>query len=194
MAEAVVSSDEPPDSWLTAWSAVASAGGSGGGGAAGLVPTRLLLEAASRALLEEGGSGLSGGMKVLYILASIALVVVSGLMVRGWVPGARRHHCHRQHPGCPMGRLPAQRCCPACPFPCRPAWCWASYPWTGEAPRAGGQVVVGGALCCWLALPRHRRSRWNVCPRRPCPPPPFSPAGWTWRCCVAPAAIARSGW
>jgi hypothetical protein len=47
----------------------------GGAATAAYHPTRVLLE-------ETGGSGLSSGVTALYVVASIALVIVSGLMVR----------------------------------------------------------------------------------------------------------------
>ncbi len=38
---------------------------------------------AGRLLIEEGGVGLSAGMKAGYIIISVVLVIVSGLMVSG---------------------------------------------------------------------------------------------------------------
>lgn len=104
MDEAYAASEEALDSWHGAWGAIARSGGGGGGdGGVWSAPARLLLEASTRALLEEGGSGLSGGMKVLYILASIALVVVSGLMVNDTGAGlsARSSACYPKDAVCP---------------------------------------------------------------------------------------------
>lgn len=105
--------------------------GSGGGGpgtwsAAGEA-------AARRVLVQENGSGLSTGVTVVYIIVSVILVAVSGLMVRAGAP-ARPCAMPLQMPPLPPAPrempLPRDRFAPNCI--CRPAWCWACCRWTSE--------------------------------------------------------------
>lgn len=67
-----------------ALAAAASLQNGGSAWPAGAAPAGL----AGRLLIEEGGVGMSAGMKAGYIIISVVLVVVSGLMVSGQGPAA----------------------------------------------------------------------------------------------------------
>lgn len=170
----------------------ASAGAAAGAAAAAAAP---LDRHFGRLLVEDGGNGLSPSMTAIYIIASVLLTAISGLMVsarRGTLVHAplNQSACCKEHSLPPLAR--------------RRAWCWAFYPWTSE------QQAEGGVQACPLQTLSLRRPQPLPPARMPQPgwqhaassrthnkpgsTTPEPAAGWTWRLQSAPATSGSSGW
>lgn len=95
-----------------------------------------------RLLLEESGSGLSAGLTAAYIVISVILVVISGLMVSSTADACcgclllkvdRGRISLVAAPACPPKGYGVRGCCDALTHPLRrPAWCWGCCRWTSE--------------------------------------------------------------
>lgn len=88
--------------------------------------------AGHRLLLEQGGNGLSEGMVVLYIITSVVLVAVSGLMVglQNICLAALASTCQLLRLTGSGSVLSSVQVPHHLPPPCRQGWCWDCCHWT----------------------------------------------------------------
>lgn len=157
---------------------------------AGAVARRVLVE-------ETGGNGLSTGVTVAYVIGSIVLIAVSGLMVsdwsgKWWLPLSLPRQAAAPAPlltaSCP-GFLPPS------PFLGRLAWCWACCLWIGEFSQSCMHATCASG-CLFPAVGRWQR----YCPAAQasllCLANLASPtaAGWTWRWPSAREMRSSAGW